>query len=136
MKSIKFLTVAVAGALLLTSCNQPKKGKSQTRESQSEEVNSKGAEALTDTITGRGCFEVVTEIPYDIPAQRFDETIQSLAHATGCFIEADLTKTGAVQVNAVNGKMSIRDAILTAIEGTSLKITEETETRIKVEFIE
>lgn len=80
----------------------------------------------------RRCFEVITEIPYDIPAQRFDVTAQALAHATGCFIETDLGKTGAVKVNAVKGKISIRDAVRMAIKGTRLKITEETPTKLTV----
>lgn len=104
-------------------------------EAGADEVVSESEAAPSDTITGRGCFEVLTEVPYDIPAQRFDETIQSLAHASGCFIETDLAKTGSLQVNAISGKLSIRDAILMAIEGTKLKITEETEEKIKIELV-
>ena len=98
----------------------------------------KGDAALTvsaDSVTGRGCFDIITEIPYDIPAGRFDETAQQLAHATGCFIETDLAKTGAVKVNAVKGKISIRDAVHMAIKGTALQVIEETADKIKVELI-
>ena len=37
---------------------------------------------------------------HPIPPQRFDETAQQLAHATGCFIETDLSRTESVPVNA------------------------------------
>ena len=78
------------------------------------------------------CKEVIRE--YDIPAQRFDETAQALVHATGCFIHTDLSKTGAIKVNAVKGKMNIRDAIKMAIKGTGLKITHEKAGELTVEL--
>lgn len=59
---------------------------------------------------------------YNISAQRFDETAQAIAHASGCSIKTDLGKTGAVKVNAVKGRMALLDAVRTAIKGTSLKI--------------
>lgn len=134
MKNIKFLLITFVSVSFLVSCNNSKTGKSQSSEKQSEEVVAQSIQAKKDTLIGRGCFEVVSETPYDIPAQRFDETAQALAHASGCFIESDLSKTGSIYVNAINGKMSIRDALLTAIEGKDLKITEETDKRIKVEL--
>ncbi|MCE3026460.1 STN domain-containing protein [Salinicola sp. DM10] len=69
---------------------------------------------------------------HPIPAQRFDETAQQLAHATGCFIETDLSRTAAVPVNAVTGAMSIRQALETALAGTPLKIVAQTPDRITV----
>lgn len=59
---------------------------------------------------------------YDIASQRFDETAQEIAHASGCSIRTDLRKTGVVRVNAVKGNMSLIEAVRTAIKGTSLKI--------------
>ncbi|MCD8539641.1 MAG: hypothetical protein LRY55_07620 [Leadbetterella sp.] len=85
--------------------------------------------------TGKSCFDIISEVPYTISAGRFDETAQQLAHASGCFIETDLAKTGAIKVNAVSGKMSIREAIQMAIKGTKLQITGETADKIKVELI-
>lgn len=61
---------------------------------------------------------------YDIPARRFDETAQQLAHATGCFVETDLTRAADVRVNGIDGTMSIREALGTAIRGTNLKIAD------------
>ena len=58
-----------------------------------------------------------------------------MVHATGCFIESDLSKTGAVRVNPVKGRMSILEAVQMAIKGTNLRITEEQDDRIKVELI-
>ncbi|WIX31657.1 STN domain-containing protein [Salinicola sp. JS01] len=69
---------------------------------------------------------------HPIPAQRFDETAQQLAHATGCFIETDLSRTAAVPVNAVTGAMSIRQALETALAGTPLEIVAQTPDRITV----
>lgn len=60
---------------------------------------------------------------YDLPAQRFDETAQQLAHATGCFIRTDLENTGSVTVSPVKGEMSIRQALEAALRGTQLSIT-------------
>lgn len=61
---------------------------------------------------------------YDIHFSRFDETAQQLAHGTGCFISTDLSRTAAVRVNPVKGRMTIREALDTAIAGTGLKVTE------------
>lgn len=80
--------------------------------------------------------DTITVIPYDIPAQRFDETAQTLCHATGCFIETDLSKTGSTKVNAVKGKISIIEAVKMAIKGTNLEITEQTPNKIKIELKE
>lgn len=55
---------------------------------------------------------------YDISFSRFDETAQQLAHGTGCFIRADLNRTAAVRVNPVRGRMTIRDALRTALART------------------
>ncbi|MCW3786820.1 hypothetical protein [Plebeiibacterium sediminum] len=130
MKNIRFILIGVVSVIIFMSC-----GNTQSSNNQAHQTISENTSESNDTIKGRGCFEIVSDIPYDIPAQRFDETAQILAHASGCFIETDLSKTGSVDVNAIKGKMSIRDAILVAIEGTNLKITEETEVKIKVELI-
>ncbi|WP_110709006.1 STN domain-containing protein [Salinicola sp. CR57] len=61
---------------------------------------------------------------YDMPAQRFDETVQQLAHATGCFVKTDLTRTAGIRVNGTQGTMSIREALETAIRGTNLEIAD------------
>ncbi|RKR04179.1 hypothetical protein C7446_1379 [Kushneria sinocarnis] len=61
---------------------------------------------------------------YAIPAQRFDETAQQLAHATGCFIRTDLSRTGAIPVQPVTGTMSLRQALERALQGTGLSITD------------
>ena len=63
-----------------------------------------------------------TAINYNIGAQRFDETAQAIAHASGCSIKTDLSKTGAVKVNSVKGRMTLLDAVRTAIKGTTLRI--------------
>ncbi len=133
MKNIKFLPLVLFGTSLLISCNNSNNKNASAIEN--VEVSKENAAEQMDTIVGRGCFEIVTEIPYDIPAQRFDETAQALAHASGCIIKTDFSTTGSIQVNAIKGKMSIHDAILVAIEGTDIKITEETDTSLKVELV-
>ncbi len=56
---------------------------------------------------------------------RFDETAQQLAHGTGCFIRMDLSRTAPVRVNPFKGRMTIRDALCTALAGAGLKVTEQ-----------
>ncbi|RQN06828.1 STN domain-containing protein [Pantoea ananatis] len=70
---------------------------------------------------------------YSINFPRFDETAQQLAHASGCFIETDLSRTGAVHVNPVQGTMTIREAVSEAIKGTSLTIVAQKPDTITVE---
>lgn len=64
---------------------------------------------------------------------RFDEMAQQLAHASGCFIRTDLAKTGDVKVHSVEGKMSILEAIKTAIAGTRLQVVHHTPKTITIE---
>ncbi|WP_270595161.1 MULTISPECIES: hypothetical protein [Butyricimonas] len=146
MKRVNLFILLVAGTLLFFGCKDKTKNEASGNAETKSTVTAGLRSANTDTLraTGidslrhpcRGCLDTITEIPYDIPAQRFDETAQALAHATGCFIETDLAKTGSVRVNAVKGKMSIRDAIRVAIKGTKLQITEEKPDRLKVEIVE
>ncbi len=70
---------------------------------------------------------------YDIHFSRFDETVQQLVHATGCFVETDLGQTGSVRPNAVKGTLSIREAVRTAIAGTDLRITHDDANVIRIE---
>ncbi len=98
-----------------------------------ETATSSTSTAVEDS-EGYGCFDVVVENSYDIPAQRFDETAQQIAHATDCFIQADVSQIGAVMVNPVQGEVSIRDAVAMAIENTDLVITEESADQIVVEM--
>ena len=144
MKRVNLFILLVAGTLLFFGCKDKTKNEASGNAETKSTVTVGLRSANTDTLRAtsidslrhpcRGCLDTITEIPYDIPAQRFDETAQALAHATGCFI--DLAKTGSVKVNAVKGKMSIRDAIRVAIKGTKLQITEEKPDRLKVEIVE
>lgn len=112
-----------------------------TGKKQSEELKS-GSDStviVADTLSATAlstCRDTITEAPYDIPAQCFDETAQALCHATGCVVKTDLSKTGRIEVNPVKGRMSILDAIRTAIEGTKLKITGVTDDSITIELTE
>ena len=72
---------------------------------------------------------------YDIDFVRFDETAQQLAHATGCFVETDLSETAAVAVNPVRGRMSIRQALAMAIANTPLKIVKQEPNLISVSLL-
>ncbi|WP_417884490.1 STN domain-containing protein [Vibrio rumoiensis] len=62
---------------------------------------------------------------YHLSSSRFDETAQQLTHATGCFIQTDLSQTAAITVNPVKGRMSIREALARAIQNTPLNIVEQ-----------
>ena len=79
--------------------------------------------ASPDVHVPRGKCDAIAN--YDISFSRFDETAQQLAHGTGCFISTDLNRTAAVRVNPVKGRMTIRDALRTALAGTGLKVTEQ-----------
>lgn len=70
---------------------------------------------------------------YNVNLPRFDETAQQLAHASGCFIETDLSQTGAVHVNPVQGTMTLREAIAQTIKGTPLKIVAQKPDSITIE---
>ncbi|WP_068718745.1 STN domain-containing protein [Vibrio tritonius] len=72
---------------------------------------------------------------YNIDFVRFDETAQQLAHATGCFVETDLSETAAVAVNPVRGRMSIRQALAMAIANTPLKIVKQEPNLISVSLL-
>lgn len=67
----------------------------------------------------------VTPLRITISVFRFDETAQQLAQGTGCFIRIDLSRTAPVRGNPVKGRMTIRDALCTALAGAGLKVTEQ-----------
>ncbi|QNH18106.1 hypothetical protein HEP74_03278 [Xanthomonas sp. SS] len=80
----------------------------------------------------QGKCDAVPDHDYDMPAARFDETAQQLAHATGCGIVYDDQSLSPLQVNAVKGRISIRQAIHQAIDGTALQVKQETADTIAV----
>lgn len=69
---------------------------------------------------------------YDLPAARLDETAQQLAHAAGCGSLYDDPSLSPLQVNAVQGRISIRQAIHQASDGTALQIKQESVDTIAV----
>jgi len=84
-------------------------------------------------IEHRSCNDVYEYHLSNQDFSRFDEMAQQLANATGCFIRTDLAKTGDVKVHSVEGKMSILEAIRTAIAGSRLKVVHHTLKTITVE---
>ncbi|MBP2835518.1 MULTISPECIES: hypothetical protein [Dickeya] len=70
---------------------------------------------------------------YHLYFDRFDETAQQLAHATGCVVITDTSKTGAIQPHPVVGTLTIRQAVQMAITGTTLRITHQDGNSITVE---
>lgn len=66
----------------------------------------------------------------ELPAQRFDETAQALAHGSGCFIKTDLADTGSIQVAGVSGRLSIAAALSRALAPTRLQVTQNGDTLI------
>lgn len=84
------------------------------------------------TANAQGACDKVAN--YDLNFDRVDETLQQLAHATGCFVKTDdLNKIGAQKPHPVKGEMSIRNAVKTALKGTSIHISEETPNVITIE---
>ncbi|UKE72594.1 STN domain-containing protein [Xanthomonas graminis] len=86
----------------------------------------------TATAAGNGKCDAMPDHDYDMPAARFDETAQQLAHATGCGIVYDDVSLSPLQVKAVKGRISIRQAIHQAIDGTAIQVKQETADRIIV----
>lgn len=82
--------------------------------------------------TAQGKCDTVPDHAYAMPAARFDETAQQLAHATGCVIVYDDPSLAPLQVNAVKGRISIRQAIHQALDGTTLQVRQETADTITV----
>lgn len=77
---------------------------------------------------------------YDIPVQRFDETMQQLAHATGCNIrfvkEQQLGDAHllSLPVAAVRGRMSLRQACLTALKGSAFELVREKDNTLYIKL--
>jgi hypothetical protein len=84
------------------------------------------------TPAAQGKCDAVPDHDYDMPAARFDETAQQLAHATGCVIVYDDPSLSPLQVNAVKGRISIRQAIHQAIDGSAIQVKQETADTITV----
>ncbi|WP_369934050.1 STN domain-containing protein [Xanthomonas tesorieronis] len=80
----------------------------------------------------QGKCDTVPDHAYAMPAARFDETAQQLAHATGCVIVYDDPSLAPLQVNAVKGRISIRQAIHQALDGTAIQVRQETADTIAV----
>lgn len=62
---------------------------------------------------------------YSIDFSRWDETAQQIAHATGCMIEMNPERVGAVKPNPVEGVFTPREAVALAIKGTRLRVTRQ-----------
>ena len=71
---------------------------------------------------------------YNLPAQRFDETAQAIAHATGCFVRYTDKKLMSVPVQPVRGRLTRRQALRVALRGTSLRIVRETPNLMEVKL--
>ncbi|PPU92067.1 STN domain-containing protein [Xanthomonas albilineans] len=90
------------------------------------------ASSTTASTTPTGKCDSVPDHPYNLPTGRFDEVSQQLAHATGCMIVYRDPSLAAVQINAVKGQISIRQAMHQALEGTALRIEQEQADTIQV----
>ncbi|UKE50201.1 STN domain-containing protein [Xanthomonas translucens] len=86
----------------------------------------------TATAAANGKCDAMPDHDYAMAAARFDETAQQLAHATGCGIVYDDPSLSSLQVKAVKGRISIRQAIHQAIDGTAIQVKQETADRIIV----
>ena len=73
-------------------------------------------------------------VVYNLPAQRFDQTAQAIARATGCFIRCPDKSLGNVPVQPVRGRLTRRQALRVALRGTSLRIVRETPNLMEVKL--
>jgi hypothetical protein len=71
-------------------------------------------------------------VVYNLPAQRFDQTAQAIARATGCFIRCPDKSLGNVPVQPVRGRLTRRQALRVALRGTALRIVRETPNLMEV----
>lgn len=68
---------------------------------------------------------------YTIPAQRYDETMQQITHATRCGLnnghmnQSESDFLSAVVVSPVHGHVSVRDAMLMALKGSRFEVVRE-----------
>lgn len=74
------------------------------------------------------------QVVYNLPAQRFDETAQAIAHATGCYIRYTDKKLMNLPVQPVRGRLTRRQALRVALRGTSLRIVRETPNLMEVKL--
>jgi hypothetical protein len=72
------------------------------------------------------------QVVYNLPAQRFDETAQAIARATGCFIRYPDQSLVNVPVQPVRGRLTRRQALRVALRGTPLRIVRETPNLMEV----
>lgn len=132
---MKSYLVILAAPLMLAACSNAQKTEApatlETGQAAATSDATKAAETTAATVPNLGgkCDEEQT---YDIAFDRFDETAQQIAHASGCFIKTDLSKTGAIKPHPVKGKMTIREAVAMAIKGTSLTIADNQPDEITV----
>ncbi|GHB27494.1 STN domain-containing protein [Salinicola rhizosphaerae] len=110
--NITRMALILLGSLALASCGG---------ERTSDEAPAPSAKGKCDVLMN-----------YDIAFDRFDETAQQVAHATGCFIHAELGEVGAIKPNPVKGRLTPRQALAAAIRGTPLHITEQNPDSITV----
>lgn len=72
------------------------------------------------------------QVVYNLPAQRFDQTAQAIARATGCFIRYPDKSLVNVPVQPVRGRLTRRQALRVALRGTALRIVRETPNLMEV----
>ncbi|MBP2857458.1 hypothetical protein J8657_07575 [Dickeya oryzae] len=118
-----FSCLCLSGVLLLAGCSHTTMEPDTTTE---PDTTSSPYRSVPD---GK-CDKVGT---YHLYFNRFDETAQQLAHATGCVVITDTSKTGAIQPHPVVGTLTIRQAVQMAITGTTLRITHQDGNSITVE---
>lgn len=75
------------------------------------------------------------QVTYNLPAQRFDETAQAIAHATGCFIRYTDKSLVNVPAQPVRGRLTRRQALRVALRGTPIRIVRETPDLMEVQRI-
>jgi hypothetical protein len=61
------------------------------------------------------------KVRVNFPAQRLDERLQALAHATGCFMEVDMHLLGDKQSRRVRGRMTAGEALYRSLRGSGLE---------------
>jgi|GEM_PF-1663685 hypothetical protein len=75
------------------------------------------------------------QVVYNLPAQRFDETARAIAHATGCYIRYTDKSLVNIPVQPVRGRLTRRQALRVALQGSALRIVRETPNLMEVKRV-
>lgn len=80
------------------------------------------ASSATLLLAGAAAAECTRgKVRVDLPQQRMDERVQTLAHDTGCFMEVDVALLADKRARRLRGRMTAAHALYRSLRGTGLE---------------